>query len=66
MLKHCCDCCGKSHYDIRLDKRLKEKFNIKAYVCLDCSAWMDDVGRYEMMLDNGIINDKMFDALVVE
>lgn len=50
---------------MRLDRKLKEKFDIEAYVCLDCSAWLDDCGRYDMMLENGIINDEMFDELVV-
>lgn len=49
-----------------VDKRLKEKFGIEVDICLDCFAWLDDNDRYDRLLENGIINDEMFNALVIE
>lgn len=63
MKKHC-DVCGKRHFDIRLDERIKEVTGLDVYVCLDCYAWWDDNDRYNKLLENGIIDDDMFDALV--
>lgn len=59
-----CDVCGKYHHDIRVDKTLKEKFNIEAKICLDCYAWFDDNDRYDALFDNGIIDDDVYAALV--
>lgn len=66
MVKRVCDCCGKSHYNMGIDKRLKEKFGIEVDICLDCFAWLDDNDRYDRLLENGIINDEMFNALITE
>jgi hypothetical protein len=65
-MNKCCDVCGKKHFDVRPDRTIKEKLGMEVHVCLDCSAWLSDNDRYDMLLENGIINDEMFDALVVE
>ena len=63
-MKTTCDVCGKKHFDIRVDKKLEDQFGIKANVCLDCYAWLADYHRYTILLENGLINDKMFSELI--
>lgn len=66
MLKKCCDVCGKNHHSMWTDSRLKKKFGISADICLDCCAYLDYSERYERMLDNGIIDDEMYNSLINE
>ena len=65
MREHC-DVCGKRHHDIRMDKRIKEITGLEVHICLDCYAWMDDEDRYDALLNEGVINDSEFIALVFE
>ena len=67
MKRICCDVCGHaSDYPMSKDTKLKELFGIDVDVCLDCSAWLDDNDRYDRLLENGVIDDEMFDALVID
>ena len=66
MLKKCCDVCGKTHHSMWTDSKLKKTFGIKVDICLDCGAWLDDYDRYTRLLDNGIIDDEMYNSLINE
>ena len=66
MLIKCCDVCGKNHHSMWTDSKLKKKFGIQVNICLDCGSWLDDSDRYERLLDNGIIDDKMYYSLINE
>ena len=65
MKRLCCDVCGcASDFPIYGDKRLKTEFGIDVDICLDCSAWLDDYDRYERLLDNGVIDDEVYEKLI--
>ena len=59
-----CDVCGGSHHDIRMDKRIKEVTGLEVHICLDCYAWLGDYHRYQMLLENEVIDDDMFYELL--
>lgn len=65
MKKTCCDICGHaSDYPMSGDKRLKEEFGIDVDICISCCGWLDDNDRYERLLDNGIIDDEVYEKLM--
>jgi hypothetical protein len=62
--KRICDICGKTCFDSSIDTQLKEKYGIEINICIDCNMWFDDNDRYDILLENGIINDEMFNELI--
>ena len=63
MVSECCDICGKSHQHLFIEPLLLA-YGVRAVTCLDCSSWLDDQQRFERLLENGLIDQDIYDALM--